>query len=225
MRSLLLLLLLCLFLVSPIVAGAGRPATESPLAVVAANQLLKAEYDLARKPQIYFVVDLPASRFRFKASGITVTDLTIAGHRLWGPVPASTPKPRTVEQKEALFAPQRQKIEAPKVTAGKDERPFKIKALELGDMPTAFRARFDDGTRLSVRAVPEGFMARGWSTVQTGLWYFTRPLISDWHFLFGTAYTELHLTLPARDVQLLYWSLTEGSSCLIDWPRSGAEAG
>ena len=209
-------LVLAILLSLALAAGAAG-ARESRSETANANRLLRAELDLARTPKVYFIFDLVQRRIRLKAAGFPVAEMPIAGLRLWGAGPAV--KVHTLTGKETWFPPQRQKIE---VAAGEPEKdathPFVLQALELDDMPTSFRAELDDGSILTIRSAPEGLFSRLWEGGRILFWYLTRPLISDWRFLRGKPYTEVRLTLPARDVRLLYWSFSEGAPCLIAWP-------
>ncbi len=85
-------------------------------------------------------------------------------------------------------------------------------------MPTNFTIVLDDGLNIIVRPVTEGWTSRLREKSHLFFWYLSRPLISDWNFLHGKAYTELHLMLLAKDVQLLYWSLAENSPFLLEMP-------
>jgi hypothetical protein len=220
--SLLLILLFCF----AVPAGAGESLAE----LEAANRLLRAEYDLATSKQLYFFCDLKARRLQFKTAGVALANLPIVGVRMWGPMP--TPQLRTVATKVAPFSPQREKVgvlaeeeaKGDKADEKKAEEPkkegktFEIKALEISDMPTYFRIVLDDGLRIAVRPAAADGTAVWREKSRLFLWYLTQPLISNWNFFHDKPYTELHLTLAPKDVQLLYWSLAEGSPLLLDTP-------
>lgn len=209
-----LVMLLSLLLALPTGAASTAPeGDERRTALTAENRFLRAEHELAGQQKVYFQFDLAGRQVRLKTSGVVVAELAVTGGRRWGPSP--TAAVRTLVAKDALFPPQRKQIEIPDGQSQEKKAPFELQTLELDDMPTAFHARLDDGTRLSLLAAPTGLFSRGWEALRVVFWYLTRPLISDWHFLRGRAYTELRLLLPARDVQMLYWSLIEGSGCLL----------
>lgn len=190
-------------------------------ALEAANRRLRAEYELASKSQIYFMFDLEAGKVQFKASGLTVAELPVRSVRFWGPV--ATDKVRTVAAKHSFFTPEREvlKISSPEESTDSGAKPksdpkkFELTALELSDMPSSFRLRFDDGLLISVSPAPEGVLSRLWRALGKGFWYLSRPLLTLWSTLHKENYTEILLTMPPRDAQLLYWSLTEGASCLL----------
>jgi hypothetical protein len=190
-------------------------------ALEAANRRLRAEYELASQSQIYFMFDLEARKVQFKASGLAVAELPVHAVRFWGPV--TTDKVRTVASKHSLFTPEREvlKIPSPEESAKTDDKPksdpkkFELAALELSDMPSSFQLRFDDGLLLTVSPAPEGVLSWLWRTLGKVFWYLSRPLLTLWSTLHKENYTEILLTMPPRDAQLLYWSLTEGASCLL----------
>lgn len=218
MRYLYLLLLLCTLL-APAVVGADDLDT-----LKSENQRLRAEYELAAKQKLYFVFDLPAKKVQFKASGIAVAELPVQRTTVWGQI-GGEDKLRTVAAKRSFVTPKRDtvKIVPPEGTAAKPEteepksepKKFELEALELSDMPSSFQVRFDDGLLLSVIPDPEGFFTRALSILVKTFWYLSRPLISDWNFIHKKTYTEILLTMPPKDAQLLYWSLADGSSCIL----------
>jgi hypothetical protein len=215
MRRLSLVVLLLLAIAVPVYADESLAEYET------ANRLLRAELELARTKQLYFICDLKERHLRFKTAGITLAELPISGLRIWGRLPAS--QMRTVAAKTAPFSPRREKVgqiaeEKKEVEKKEEGKPFEIKALEIGDMPTFFTIIFNDGLRIVVRPVSEGGLSRLQEKSHLFFWFLSRPLISDWNFFQGKAYTELHLTMPAKDVQLLYWSLAESSPFLLDMP-------
>lgn len=191
------------------------------------NRLLQAEYELARSQQLYFVIDLPASRIQFRASGTTLAELPILSLRSWGR-PADGIA-YTLAEKTARKEPEREQVlipgrepekpAEPVIEAKKPAGPV-VQALEISDMPTDYVLRLDDGTLLTVHAKFED--ARGWANLRQTMtrfgWFVTRPLISVWHHWHGDTYNEMLLTLPEREARMLYWSFQKGSRCLVRWP-------
>lgn len=214
-----ILFLLLLSLCQATLPGSAR--ADDLKALEATNRRLRAEYDLATKSQIYFLFDLQAKKVQFKASGLSVAELAVQSVQLWGHV--ATDKVRTVASKHSFFTPEREvlKIPSPEEETKADEKPksdtkkFELAALELSDMPTSYQLRFDDGLLISVSAAAEGFFPRLWRGVRKAFWFLSRPLLTVWNYFQKESYTELALTMPSRDAQLLYWSLTEGASCLV----------
>lgn len=223
MRYVSFLLLFLGTLLAPAVVGADELGE-----LESSNLRLRAEYELAAKQQLYFVFDLPAKKVQFKASGISVAELPVQALTIWGQV-GNKDKLRTVAAKHSYFTPKRDmvKIEQPEQSAEPEAKPktedepkaepkkFELEALELSDMPSSFQVRFDDGLLLSVKPAQEGFFPQVWGAIAKGFWYLSRPLISVWNFLHKKTYTEILLTMPSKDAQLIYWSLADGSSCLL----------
>jgi len=220
MRNYSLVLLLFCSLLCPAIASA-----DDLEALEITNRRLRAEYELATKSQVYFVFDLTAKKVQFKASGMAVAELPVQALSFWGPVGGD--KVRTLAAKHSFRTPEREVLKIPppeqnaktepepKAEVKADSKKFELAALELSDMPTSFQLRFDDGLRISVKPAPEGFFHRIWRAIGNGFWHISRPLISVWNYLHKQTYSEILLTMPPKDAQLLYWSLTDGSSCLL----------
>jgi hypothetical protein len=145
----------------------------------------------------------------------------LQGLSFWGPV--SGDQVRTVAgkysdktpERDVLKIPSPEESDKPEAEVKADPKKFELAALELSDMPTAFQVRFDDGLLIAVKPAPEEFFPRLWWTLNEGFWYLSRPLVTVWNFLHKRPYSEILLTMPPKDAQLLYWSLTDGSSCLF----------
>lgn len=214
-----------------IVLLSWMPAGADDLAELAQrNRLLQAEYDLAKSQHLYFVIDLPAYRILFRASGITLAELPILSVRSWGrPADGLT---YTLAKKSARKEPVRQQIMIPPAPGAEPEKPAEpeikgkkpeapaVQALEIADMPTDYVLQLDDGTLLTVHArLTEGsFRERLRQQAVRLSWYITRPLISVWQHWHGNPYNEMLLTLPEREARMLYWSFQEGAHCLVHWP-------
>jgi hypothetical protein len=197
------------------------------------NRLLQAEYDLAKSQTLYFVIDLPAHRILFRASGTTLAELPILSLRSWGR-PADGIS-YTLAKKSARDEPVREQVLIPPAPGKEPEKPVQpvieankpavptppaLQALEIADMPTEYVLQLDDGTLLTVHAdLPEGgTMAKLRQKLTRLSWFFTRPLISVWQHWRGNSYNEMLLTLPEREARMLYWSFQEGARCLVRWP-------
>jgi len=211
-----ILFFLILLLLVPKAASADQERLRT---LEKAHHLLQAEYDLASRPRIYFVFDLPARAVRYKARGITLADLTMSRVRVWGDLGGV--KLGFLAEKDSFHTPERETVKinlqeginaakAPGKQAHHDPP-----ALELSDMPRAFQLRLDDGTRITVRPEPGGFFSRFWMMMEQGFWTLSRPLATVWNFLFDKPHAEVFLSLQARDAQRLYWALADGSACLL----------
>jgi hypothetical protein len=194
------------------------------------NRLLQAEYDLAKSQQLYFFIDLLANRIHFRTSGVTLAELPILSLRSWGR-PADGIA-YTLAKKTAREEPVREQVLIPPPAGKEPEKPAEpvvevkkpqgpvVQALEIADMPTEYVLQLDDGTLLTVHAelTEASTMTKlRWKAVRYS-WFLTRPLMSVWHRLHGSSYTEMFLTLPEREARMLYWSFEEGSRCLVRWP-------
>jgi hypothetical protein len=220
----LLIMLLALLLAGAAVAG------DDAADLLQTNRLLQAEYDLAKSQKLYFVIDLPARRILFRASGVTLAELPILTLRSWGrPADGIT---YTLARKTARQEPVREQVLIPPAPGKEPDKPAEpviearkpeapaLQALEIADMPTDYTLQLDDGTLLTVHAelAEAGLLTRlRWQTVRFS-WYLTRPLISVWHRLRGSAYNEMLMVLPERETRMLYWSFQEGARCLVRWP-------
>ena len=203
-----------LLLYAVIVAAAPMAKTDD---LARDYRLLQHELRLARENQLYFVFDLPQQTVSFRANGVSVVALPVAGWRLWGPPRGE--EVSVLADKESFDAPQR-----PRVPAAPANGPAAITesgnldALEIDDMPLRYRLLLDDGTVIRVLPIPDGVLSQTLQGMRSTAWYLSRPLISDWNFLHGRPYTELVLALRPQDARLLYWSFTAGGRCLIKWP-------
>lgn len=219
----LLTILLALLLCAP-------AAADESAALAQTNRLLQAELELAKSEQLYFLVDLPAYRILFRASGATLAELPILSLRSWGR-PADGIA-YALAKKTARQEPVREQVQIPPAPGKDPTKPVEpvieakkppapaLQALEITDMPTDYVLQLDDGTLLTVHAELEnaGFLTRlRWQAVRFS-WYLTRPLISVWHRLHGNSYNEMLLILPERETRMLYWSFQEGARCLVRWP-------
>jgi hypothetical protein len=184
----------------------ATPALPADLATLEGiNRLLRAEYQLAKKDQLYIVLDLPAGQVQIKASGVVLASLPVQQWQRHGEL--GLEGWRTLSARQAAAAPQRITIDP---QAEKAPGKFKLQALEMDDMPSAYRLLLDDGSALVIVPQAEGY----WGQLAATL---SRPLISGWHSLRRKPYTEVRLTLAAHDARRLYWSFQEGMPCLIAW--------
>jgi len=204
-----------LFLFCAGIAAAAPTADSDQLA--REYLFLRHELRLAAENQLYFVFDLAQQTVSFRARGLSVVSLPLAGWRQWGP--RSVDGVTVLAGKESLAAPQRTRIRiAPAAETPAITEPGNLDALELDDMPVRYRLVLDDGTVIRVIPVENGFFKRIIAGMRRAAWTLSRPLISDWNFLRGKPYTELVLALQPHDARLLYWSFTAGGRCLIKWP-------
>lgn len=209
-------LLVVLFLLLPADGFSAEPTSESP-GLTGLNRTLRAELELAKKPKIYFTLDLARQSVQIKSSGVVLRDLPISGFSSWGRPSAKAS--RALVEKRSLFEPERNVIDPEAAKKKKEGQKFELKTLELDDVPSSFKLIFDDGTRITVKGGGETLPGRLGQALANGVWHLSRPLIFNWKFLRGESYTELLLTLSHEDARRLYWSISEGVPCLIYWPQ------
>lgn len=205
--------LFLLFLLCALPAGADELTD-----LQADNQLLQDELRLARNPKLYIIIDLRQQQCLFKASGVTVRQLSILQGSIHGALPEM--QVRKLTAKKSFLAPKRPAVQIIDKSKKPDTLPAgdSLNALEITDMPGNYRLIFDDGTRILVRAETSGF----WSTISRWASDMAGNIIRVfqmlWRALFGKTYTEVVLTLSLQDARQLYWSFDEGAPCLIRNP-------
>jgi hypothetical protein len=195
--------------------------------LVQTNRLLRAEYELAKSQQLYFVIDLPAAQIHVRASGTTLAELPILSRRSWGrpadgiaySLAKKTARKEPMREQVLIPGKEPEKPVEPVIEAKKPAAPT-LQALEITDMPTDYVLQLDDGTLLTVQARLEepSMWARARQRAARLGWIVSRPLISVWHHLRGSTYNEMFLILPEREARMLYWSFQEGARCLVRWP-------
>lgn len=226
MRHLLFKLLLIITLIAGAVAPAAS-ALDDRLNIE--NTMLRAEYDLARKGQVYLNLSLPKKEFEIRSSGMTIATIAIQEIRPWGPTPS--PGLHLISDKDRV--PEREKIQIPppgveENTAKPAPAPidpaaapvvkkFDIQATEVTDMPTSYTLWLEGGGVLVIKSFLE---TKNWKEklahrFEKQLWSISHALRSVQHHWKKQPYTELTLVLTPQDAQRLYWALPVGSALLI----------
>jgi len=182
------------------------------------NALLQAELRLAKSGSTYLLIDLQERRLQLKTSGLVLQSWGIDRYRRWGQ-PSALPV-SIMESKSSFDEPERevQVVNATEPSEDNVRKPFR--ALELTDMPTAYRMRLVNGTEITVRPTPVGRLGRIYDVFAVPTWYLSRPLISSWSFLRSSPYNELALSMSDQDARKLYWAFSEGTPCLIRLPAA-----
>lgn len=227
MRQLLLLLLLVTSIL-----GSGAPSAHAlDDSLTIANTLLQAEYDLARKKQIYLYLNLEQKQFEIRSSGMTVTTIAIMEVRPWGTLPEAglhliADKDRVPEREKIKIPPPGGEEVATKPTAPAAPvdpaappvvKKFEVQATEVTDMPTSYSLWLEGGGLLSIRSFPEetGWREKIAQRFEKPRWKISRALQSVLHHYKDESFTELTLILTPLDAQRLYWALPVGSALLI----------
>lgn len=182
--------------------------------------LLKQEFELASKPQLYFLFNLSEKKLELKARGLLLKEWKIARIRRWGGHPAL--KILTLEKKSALFAPKRKKIKPGEVQSGGT---FELEALEVKDMPTIYTLKFNEGLKIYVRPKAKKF---GGSMASIGFflrWYGWFPIQNLFFQIFKKPVKLMEISLASgEEAKAIYWALLEGMKGLIfSLPESQTE--
>ena len=195
------------------------------------NTLLRAEYELARKGQIYLYLNLDKKQFEIRSSGITISTIPIAEIRPWGPIPEAGM--HLIADKDRV--PEREKIKIPppggEEIAAKPVVPpppvdpaappvvkkFDVQATEVTDMPSNYSLWLEGGGVLVIKSFPEAtdWKGRMAQRVEKPLWKITHALQANLSHYKKKTFTELMLILSPHDAQRLYWALPVGSALLI----------
>ena len=226
MRHFILLLLL-----STLLGGLAAPARALDDNLTIQNTLLRAEYDLARKGQVYLYLDLARKQFDIRSSGMTIANIAIAEIRPWGPLP--DPGLHLIADKDRI--PEREKIKIPppggeEVTTKPAEplspvdpaappvvKKFDVQATEVTDMPNNYSLLLEGGGVLVIKSFPTATDWKGKMVqrFEKPLWKITHALQANLSHYQKKNFTELMLILSPEDAQRLYWALPVGSALLI----------
>ena len=221
----LLLLLISLF------GGLAAPAHALDDNLTIENTLLRAEYELASKKQVYLYLDLAKKQFEIRASGMTITTIAIEEIRPWGPLPE--PGLHLIADKDRV--PERDKIKIPppggEEVATKPAEPtppgdpaappvvkkFEVQATEVTDMPSNYSLILEGGGVLVIKSFPASTDWKGKMTqrFEKPLWRITHALKANMSHYKKQPFSELMLILSPHDAQRLYWALPVGSALLI----------
>ncbi|MDZ4183579.1 MAG: hypothetical protein U1D97_01205 [Desulfuromonadales bacterium] len=225
MRHFILLLLLASLL------GSVAPAYALDDQLTVANTLLQAEYDLARKKEVYLFLDLARKQFDIRSSGMTISTIPIKEIRLWGPLPE--PGLHLIADKDRV--PERVKIQIPPPegeeaatkpvvptppvdpTAPPVAKKFAVQATEVTDMPSNYSLRLAGGGLLAIKSFPPASTRKGLlvQRFEKSLWKFSHAFKAPFQHYKQEPFTELLLILSPEDAQRLYWALPVGSALLI----------
>jgi hypothetical protein len=196
------------------------------------NSSPEEEFNLAKTPSFYFLIDLGAKKVDLKARGFVLREWQVLSARVWGKrVPLGSIR---LLRKTSLFAPQRKKIvpgsaestepfnpkPKPESKAGqikkKEEATFELQALELKDMPKTYRLQLEGAIGIEIRSKQKGFsksLQRAWDSLR---WYTFYPLRTLWSSLKKRSFTEIEIMLEnEQEAEALYWVLLEGQRAII----------
>lgn len=178
------------------------------------SRVLEAELGLAKKSQVYYLLNTQGHTISLKAGGVLLRAWEIKKMHLWGN-PLSF-KPRALIKKSSLFPPKRERI---RPEEQKEEDSYDIAALEVRDMPSRYHLLLNGGVTISV--YPHG---RGILGSLSRLWRSFRritvpPLYSIWSSIRKKPFSSLDIELRDKtEAQSLYWALSEGTEGIIFFP-------
>jgi len=178
------------------------------------QQELTWEYELAKEPHFYFVLDAPGKNLELRVRGMVLRTWKLERVRFWGK-PAFAKTVRLV-RKSALKPPQRNVIKPGETTTTpKDPKAaatFELEALELKDMPRSFSLEFDNGLHVSVRTKESGMRGIKGEIY----WYGSLPLRNMLWARKGKTTSELEIRFEnEKDAQAIYWIFFEGIKGLV----------
>ncbi len=193
---------------------------------------LEEEFNLAKSPSFYFIIDLGAKKIDLKARGMVLREWQVQSARVWGKrVPLGSIK---LLRKSSLFAPQRKKIVPGTVESTEPFNPkpkpeskadqvkkketatFELQALELKDMPKTYRLQLEGTIGITIRSEEKSFANSLRGTWDSLRWYAIYPLRTLWSSLKKRSFAEIEITLQnEQEAEALYWVLLEGQRAII----------
>jgi len=222
MRKLLFLLL------TSLLSSLAAPAHALDDELLVQNTLLQAEYDLARKKEVYLYLNLDKNQFDIRSSGMTISTISIQEIQTWGPLPE--PGLHRVADKDRV--PPREKIQIPAPGGEEAAKPaappsaptappvvkkFAVQATEVTDMPSHYTLWLEGGGRLAIKSFhpaskKKELLAQRFARL---FWKFSHAFKAPFQHYKQEPFTELLLILSPEDAQRLYWALPVGSALLI----------
>jgi hypothetical protein len=182
---------------------------ESRTTLAKENQLLREEWSLAQKSNLYVVFHLKEKTIQIKAKGVSLQEFPIHHIDLWGNnVPD---KALALAKKSALVKPSRKTVRPGDMKESED---FTLDVLELDDMPIRYTLVLDNRVFISIRP-SEGVTSKFGNTLLSLEDFLVRPAVTFWYAVRGKQYTALDLGLEKQDAKALYWSFTEGAKCIV----------
>lgn len=198
-------------------AAAGR-AEDTGLSPQAGRRI-SSEYELAKNPSFYFLLDVRGKKIELRARGMVLKSWAIRSMRFWGRPDFS--KTVVLVRKSTLKAPQRIIIKPGGTEPAEPGTPakageFDLEAVELKDMPTDFALDFDSGLHVSVVSSGQrtsgffGGLRRAWT------WYVSIPVRGLLGNRKGRTSSRLELTFAdGKDAQSIYWHFFDGIRGLV----------
>jgi hypothetical protein len=204
---------LCILILFYLQTGAIPSASQevNPLEVLEEKLLLETELELCQGPNLHFLFNLRDRKIYLEARGMVLREWQLETVRFWGdPVPL---KAITLIKKSTLFPPGREKIKPGETQASTK---VEIDALEVDDMPGSYTLYLEGRVRVYIKTKAGGFFS-GLASIGHALrWFTAPPLLTVWYSLSKRSFTAIYIVIKdRREAQALYWTLTEGSACVL----------
>lgn len=223
--------ILSLLLITCTLGAVATPARALDNKLIVENTLLRAEYDLAHKGQVYLYLNLNKKQFEVRSSGMTLATIGIVEIRPWGPLPEAglhliADKDRVPEREKIKIPPPGGEESVTKPVAPPQPvdpaappvvKKFDVQATEVTDMPSNYTLRLEGGGVIVIKTFSA---ALDWKEkmslrFEKPLWTIAHALQANLSRYKNKSYTELTLILSPHDAQRLYWALPVGSALLI----------
>lgn len=204
---------LCLLILFYLQTGAIPSASQdvNPLEVLEENLLLETESELCQSPNLHFLLNLRDRKILLEARGMVLREWQLETVRFWGdPVPL---KAIPLVRKSTLFPPSRENI---KPGESQSSTKVEIDALEVDDMPGSYTLYLEGRVRVYIKTKAGDFFS-GLASVGHALrWFTAPPLLTVWYSLSKRSFTAIFIVIKdRREAKALYWTLTEGSVCVL----------
>ena len=174
------------------------------------NLLLNSEYHLAKDSQIYVVFNLVEKKVLIKAKGLVLKEYPILSYKRWGY--KTIPRPFKLLKKACLIKSGRKRVVPSKdgVNISSDQD-----FLEVSDMPSRYRLKWNDSIWMSIRPKSESIFSRILNLLFMLKSLMIKPLNFLGYTIMGKKYTEIEIYLNKDDSKSLFWSLQEGYKAII----------
>lgn len=203
----LLRLLVTLMILSFSAEAVSLPETNK---ILMEKRFLESELRLAKRPDIYIILNFMEKRIQIKAKAIVLKEVPIEKAVLWGaPV---QPNPLTLIKKNVFIKPGRSKIRPRK---SDEDSKSQINAFEVEDMPVRYRLTFNDNIWLYVRPKPEGFFSALLNLLSSLKAFIIRPIAIISSSLTRDSFSEIDIYLNEKDAKFLYWASPESLQWII----------
>jgi hypothetical protein len=173
------------------------------------NKLLKDEWLLAQKSNLYVIFHLKEKTIQIKAKGLTLREFPIHDVYLWGKNLPDSSLP--LVKKSALVKPSRGIIRPGDMKESED---VTLDVLELEDMPVRYTLVLDNRIFIAIRP-SEGVTSKFGNIFATLKNFIVRPAVTFWYAVRGKQYTALDIGLEKQDAKALYWSFPEGAKSIV----------